>query len=75
MIQINGIRICERMMKKKREKVHDILKNRDGIEEEGKNVKVSCDGSWSERGFTSNYGFVSVRKSNAAQGAKKSAHY
>ena len=62
-IEDNGIKMMEHMMEKTWKIVHDTLKNRDGNEDEVKNLKVSCDGSWSKRGFTSLYGFVSVIES------------
>lgn len=49
----------ERAMEKSRAKLHDILKKRVD-ENEVKEISVLCDGSWSKRGFTSMYGFVSV---------------
>ncbi|KAK4316638.1 hypothetical protein Pmani_012217 [Petrolisthes manimaculis] len=58
-IQEKGIEEMERAMEKSRAKLHDILKER-GDENEVKEISVSCDGSWSKRGFTSMYGFVSV---------------
>lgn len=47
-------------MEKSRAILHDTLKSRDGNDSAVKDIYVSCDGSWSKRGFTANYGFVSV---------------
>lgn len=58
-IQEKSIEEMERAMEKSRAKLHDILKKRVD-ENEVKEISVLCDGSWSKRGFTSMYGFVSV---------------
>ncbi|KAK4312826.1 hypothetical protein Pmani_015837 [Petrolisthes manimaculis] len=59
-IEEEGIGKLERAMEKSRAILHDILNERDGNNNEVKDIYVSCDGSWSKRGFTANYGFVSV---------------
>ena len=46
------------ILKQTRAKIHELLE--DEQPSEIKNIMVSCDGSWSKRGFTANYGFVSV---------------
>lgn len=49
----------ERVMENTRSALHARLREK-GDENEVKCIRVSCDGSWHKRGFTSVYGFVSV---------------
>ena len=46
-------------MEKTRASVHERLEKQ-GDKNAVKKIRVSCDGSWSKRGHTSIYGFVSV---------------
>lgn len=59
-VEENGVRRVNDALRKTVEFLHSSLEG-DGSGAEGiKDISVSCDGSWPKRGFTSNYGFVSV---------------
>lgn len=53
------IESLEKVMQKTRAALHTMLEEK-GDKNEVKKIRVSCDGSWSKRGFTSMYAFVSV---------------
>lgn len=57
--ETRGIDILEKVMENTRTEVHQVLE-RNGNTGDVKDIRVSCDGSWAKRGFTSQYGFVSV---------------
>ena len=58
-IEEEGIKKLESVMEKTRACLHEQLK-KNGDDSEVKDIYVSCDGSWSKRGFTAKYGFISV---------------
>ena len=59
-IEKKGIQQCEETLMKVREFIHNSIELQDQDASEIKDIAVSCDGSWSKRGFTSKYGVVSV---------------
>ena len=59
-IENSDIEKLEKAMQSTREQLHALLRDRDGNNNEVKDIRVSCDGSWSKCGFTAMYGFVSV---------------
>ena len=59
-IEEEGIAECERNLKTARHLIHDYLKKLYPDAPQIKNVEVTCDGSWSKRGFMSKFGVVIV---------------
>ena len=59
-IENNDIEKLEKIMQNTHEHLHALLRDRDGNNNEVKDIRISCDGSWSKRSFTAMYGFVSV---------------
>lgn len=59
-IEEEGIEECEEKLKTARQLIHHYLKQLDPDAPQIKNVAVTCDGSWSKRGFMSKFGVVIV---------------